>query len=61
MAYFAVPKDGIIVNVIIADTKKDADLATDTNCVPYDLTDEIGIGFVFDTLTQKWGPAEPVA
>jgi hypothetical protein len=60
MAYFAVPKNGIIENIIVASTKEDADISTGVDCVEYTKDEPIFIGFVFDDIAQKWVPAEPV-
>jgi len=48
MANFAVVRDNIVVNVIVADTLEDANQATGLTCVEY--TDEFpaGIGWIFD-------------
>ena len=60
MDYFAVPNNGIIKNIIVASNKEDADMVTGADCIEYTKDEPIFIGFVFDALTQKWVPAEPV-
>ena len=61
MAFFAVPKDGVIVNVIVADNKEDADLVTGADCIGYTADSPIGIGMTFNEETQQWGtfPEQP--
>ena len=61
MAYFAVPENGVIKNIIVCDDKATADAVTGQDCVQYTSDDPIQVGFVFNSRTQKWGPAEPVA
>ena len=61
MAHFAVPKDGKIINIIIAETKEDADIASGADCIGYDFDNELAIGMVFDKKTKTWGFPESVA
>lgn len=56
MPYFAVPKDGIIVNAIIANTKEDADLATSADCIEYTNLQPLGIGSVYNVEQGTWFP-----
>jgi hypothetical protein len=55
MAYFAVPENGVIKNIIVCDDKATADAVTGQDCVQYTSDDPIQVGFVFDKKTKTWG------
>ena len=48
MANFAVIKDGVVTNVIVADTKEIAELVTGLTCVEYTEEKPAGIGWTYD-------------
>jgi hypothetical protein len=48
MANFAVIKDGVVTNVIVADTKEIAELVTGLTCVEYTDENPAGIGWTYD-------------
>lgn len=51
MANFAVITDGIVSNVIVADTVEIAELITNYKCVEYTETNPAGIGWMYDEST----------
>ena len=48
MANFAEIKDGVVTNVIVADTKEIAELVTGLTCVEYTEENPAGIGWTYD-------------
>jgi hypothetical protein len=48
MANFAVMSGNIVSNVIVADTKENAELATNSTCVEYSDAKPAGIGWTYD-------------
>ena len=48
MAHFAEIKDGLVTNVIVADTKEIAELVTGLTCVEYTDSNPAGIGWTYD-------------
>jgi hypothetical protein len=48
MANFAVIKDGVVDNVIVADTKEIAEQVTGLTCVEYTEENPAGIGWTYD-------------
>lgn len=48
MANFAVLNGNVVTNVIVANSKEDAELVTNATCVEYDETIPAGIGWVYD-------------
>jgi hypothetical protein len=48
MATFAEIQDGVVTNVIIADTKEIAELVTGLTCVEYTDSNPAGIGWTYD-------------
>jgi hypothetical protein len=60
MANFAVIKDNIVVNVILADTLEDAEQATNSTCIEYTEEAPAGIGWYHNGETFE-NPNPPVA
>lgn len=54
MAKFAVLNGEIVINTIIADNKTIAEEVTGFNCVEYDETNIVSVGFVYDVTTGKF-------
>jgi hypothetical protein len=51
---FAHIEDNKVVNVVVAETLEDAELATEGLCIPYDKkTEFVGIGMEYDSETKK--------
>jgi hypothetical protein len=48
MSRFAVLKNAIVINVIIADTKETAETATGFTCVEHTIEDKVDIGDTWD-------------
>ena len=48
MANFAEIKEGVVTNVIVADTKEIAELVTGSTCVEYTDENPAGIGWTWD-------------
>lgn len=48
MANYAVIKDGIVDNVIVADTKEIAETVTGLTCIEYTDENPAGIGWTYD-------------
>jgi hypothetical protein len=48
MANFAVLKDNVVTNIIIADTKETAETVTEQTCVEYTESNPAGIGWTYD-------------
>ena len=48
MATFAEIQDGVVTNVIVADTKEIAELVTGLTCVEYTDSNPAGIGWTYD-------------
>ena len=48
MANYAVIKDGIVNNVIVADTKEIAETVTGLTCIKYTDENPAGIGWTYD-------------
>ena len=48
MANFAEIKDGVVTNVIVADTKEIAEQVTGLTCVEYTEENPAGIGWTYD-------------
>lgn len=48
MPNYAVVKENAIVNVVIADSKEDAELLTNSICVEYTPENPLGIGWLWD-------------
>jgi hypothetical protein len=48
MANFAEIQDGVVTNVIVADTKEIAELVTGLTCVEYTDSNPAGIGWTYD-------------
>jgi hypothetical protein len=48
MANYAVIKDGIVNNVIVADTKEIAETVTGLTCIEYTNENPAGIGWAYD-------------
>ena len=48
MANYAVIKDGIVDNVIVADTKEIAEIVTGLTCIEYTEENPAGIGWSYD-------------
>ena len=48
MANYAVIKDGIVNNVIVADTKEIAEAVTGLTCIEYTDENPAGIGWTYD-------------
>ena len=48
MANYAVIKDGIVNNVIVADTKEIAETVTGLTCIEYTDENRAGIGWTYD-------------
>jgi hypothetical protein len=51
MANYAVIKDGIVDNVIVADTKEIAETVTGLTCIEYTDENPAGIGWSYDGTT----------
>ena len=56
MAYFAVPKDGVIVNTIVALSKEDADIATSADCIEFTYDQPLSIGSAYNFEQGTWFP-----
>jgi hypothetical protein len=48
MTNFAVIEDGVVENVIVADSKEVAESATNQTCVEYSEGSSVGIGWSYD-------------
>ena len=48
MANFAVLNGNVVINVVVADSKENAELATSMICVEYDEKLPAGIGMIYD-------------
>jgi len=48
MAEYAVIKDGIIINIIVADSKEIAEQCSGLSCAEYDNTSRVRIGWSYD-------------
>lgn len=48
MPTYAVLKENAVVNVIVADSKEDAELLTNSTCVEYTPENPLGIGWVLE-------------
>ena len=48
MANFAVLSDNRVINVIVAETKEDAELATNSTCIEYTTGNPAYIGWTWD-------------
>jgi len=48
MANFAVIKDDLVTNIIVADTKEIAELVTGLTCVEYTENNPAGIGYAYN-------------
>jgi hypothetical protein len=48
MATFAEIKDGVVTNLIVADTKEIAEMVTGLTCVEYTPEDDVAIGGTYD-------------
>jgi hypothetical protein len=48
MATFAVIKDNVVVNIILADTLEDAEQSTNSVCIEYTNEFPAGIGWTFN-------------
>jgi hypothetical protein len=48
MANYAVIKDGIVNNIIVADTKEIAETVTGLTCIEYTDENPAGIGWTYD-------------
>jgi hypothetical protein len=59
MANFAVIKNNIVVNVILADTLEDAEQATNLTCIEYTEEAPAGIGWSYNGETFE-NPNPPV-
>lgn len=63
MAYFAVINEGIVENVIVADSKEIAEEVTKKQCVEYNWeTDDVAIGYSYTNgkiVVPKAPPREP--
>ena len=53
MAKFAVMNDDTVIEVIVANSKEDAELATNAICIEYDDNNPAGIGWTYDGTTFK--------
>jgi hypothetical protein len=58
MNNFAIIKNGIVTNVIVAASKKIAESVTGEDCVPYDDTNQAAIGWAYDG--EKFIAPEPI-
>jgi hypothetical protein len=45
---FVVLQNNLVSNIIIADSKADAELATNAICVEIDIEDDVDFGYTFD-------------
>ena len=54
MATYAVINNGIVENIIIADSKKVAEIVTEKLCVEYTEENPAGIGWSYDAETQTF-------
>jgi hypothetical protein len=48
MKNFAVITSNKVINVIIAETKENAELGTDSECIEYTTENPVGIGWTYD-------------
>lgn len=48
MSLFAVIKNNVVINTIVADSKEIAEEATGFECVGYNLEDSVAIGYSWD-------------
>jgi hypothetical protein len=48
MPSYAVIKSNAVVNVIVADSKEDAELLTNSTCVEYTSENPLGVGWIKD-------------
>jgi hypothetical protein len=48
MATFAEIKNGVVTNIIVADTKEIAELVTQSTCIEYTEENPAGIGWTYD-------------
>lgn len=60
MAYFAEITDGVVTNVLIADSKEIAELVTGKTCVEYTEDNPVGIGYLYDGKKITAPKLEPV-
>jgi hypothetical protein len=58
MATFAVIENNKVVNLILAETKNDAELATNKFCVEYTTENSAGIGYTYNG-TEFVAPEAP--
>jgi hypothetical protein len=58
MATYAVIDNGIVENIIIADSKKVAEIVTEKLCVEYTEENPAGIGWIYDG--KKFIAPEPI-
>lgn len=51
---FAVMSGDRVMNIIVADTKADAEIATGTECIEYTTENPAGDGLMYDRKTKKF-------
>lgn len=56
MAYFAVIKDNVVENIIVGDDKETLEQLLGVSLIEYQEGDYVGIGFSYDSKTQKFVP-----
>ena len=56
---FAVIVDKIVVNTIVAETQEIAEMVTEKNCVEYNKTKFVDIGYSYDPIRNAFIPPKP--
>jgi hypothetical protein len=56
MAQFAVIKDGVVINTILAENKEVAESLTGETCVSYTVDNPAAIGYTYDGATFEQAP-----
>ena len=56
---FAVIVDKIVVNTIVAETQEIAEMVTQKNCVEYNKTKFVDIGYSYDPIRDAFIPPKP--
>lgn len=59
MATFAQINGNTVINVVVADTQQDAELATNCTCIEYTSDNPVGVGWTYDPNTNTFTPPTP--
>lgn len=59
MANYAVTENGLVENVIVADSKEIAEELTGKECIEYTNENPIGIGWTWNESATTWAPPSP--